>query len=225
MAKGELPLHRPASKAPKPSRKAETRQVGFEQEGYKSSWQRRAFINRSSLCIFSKRLHLGWRRVVNHITSVSTGSPSDGLGDGTASEGSVPLTFAGAGDADKDDTDWVVDEVVVSDDPDYPHNKSDRGTNTGTRRSDTSSVRHGVNNTEGGEDDQDFYTGGPVNWIRWRAWPAVYGFFDPRFDDSDKELEFQKQSWYSSKAFAFYGAMCTLRAFSSMISMIDLFSL
>jgi hypothetical protein len=41
----------------------------------------------------------------------------------------------------------------------------------------------------------------------WRAFARVWHFFEPRFEDPERELEYQKLSWYSNKPVAIYASL------------------
>lgn len=177
------------------------RKITFANEGFVSTWSRRTLIVPVPFGSTQINACTGWRGLVRQVNSPSSGSPSDGLDEVSASESSVP-TLKNTNNRDQDDSDWVVDEIVVAGETENSHHKSEHGTNTGTRPSDTSSIHH-FSIVE-----EDLYRGGVYSWLRWRAWPAVYTFFEPRFEDRDREMEFQKQAWYQSKSLAFYASLC-----------------
>lgn len=150
------------------------------------------------------------KEVVNRVTVVSTGSPSDGLGgDGTESSTSVSAFIASQRQttAEKDGSDWVVDEIVVAgddSDPRYGQSGSERDTTTRSKHSGSAggSIRRSAGGHGAASADANYHQGGYWSWVRLVAWPNVKVFFDPRFEDPEQENEFQKLSWYSSKPWA-----------------------
>lgn len=145
--------------------------------------------------------------MVSRITSASTGSPSDGLNnDGSESSASASTTLGGLSvsaqkqsAAEKDGADWVLDEVVVDGEGgDRPgtHNGNGHGSEreTGTKQSESGqgSLRGGYGAHEGGSrsggstDAWDIGrdTGGLWGLLRWRLWPIMVEFFDPKFDET-----------------------------------------
>jgi hypothetical protein len=157
------------------------------------------------LCSLMLTTFTGWRKWVSNWVSASTGTPSDGLDGGTASEGSTTTGFMSAqreSANEKEEAEWVVDEIVVDGDDTEVHRHlgSDKGTGTGTRRTESQASDHG-----GGESHsippESYLTPGFQSWMRWRAWPMLYSFFDPRFDEPEREWEFQKLAWYTNKRF------------------------
>ncbi|KAJ7476231.1 hypothetical protein FB451DRAFT_1033745 [Mycena latifolia] len=56
-----------------------------------------------------------------------------------------------------------------------------------------------------GLDDEKHYQGGWLSWIRYRGWPHVVDFFEPRF--AEQEEEYQTQSWHSVKILAFSASL------------------
>ncbi|EIM79723.1 uncharacterized protein STEHIDRAFT_126395 [Stereum hirsutum FP-91666 SS1] len=200
-----LPVHQPATDVG-PSN---IRQIKFERRAYPGKWTR--FV----------------RQVLSKITSASTGSPSDGLNnDGSESSASASTSLGGlisAGQrhtaAEKDGGDWVLDEVVVDgeggDRPGTHVHGSEKDTGTKQSESGQGSVRGVHGGYEGGSRsggstdawDTGRDTGGLWGLLRWRLWPVMAEFFDPRFEDPAFEEDYQKQMWYSTKAFAFYGSL------------------
>ncbi|KDQ58727.1 hypothetical protein JAAARDRAFT_206584 [Jaapia argillacea MUCL 33604] len=144
-----------------------------------------------------------WRELVKRVTVASTGTPTDGLGDVSETSTSVPTFLAAQKQAgsEKDGGDWFVNEVVLTgEDSQHRDLGSDKAT---SRPSDSDS--HSIHRGASGDSHQ--YQGGLCEWLRWRCWPVVYLFFDPKFEDAEREADFQNQCWYSSKALTFYAAL------------------
>ncbi|KAJ7196860.1 hypothetical protein GGX14DRAFT_375677 [Mycena pura] len=59
-----------------------------------------------------------------------------------------------------------------------------------------------------GLDHENHYKGGVRSWLVSRLWPRVVAFFEPRFQDHEKE--FQTQTWHSTKISALYAQPTTL---------------
>ncbi|KAJ6545097.1 hypothetical protein DFH09DRAFT_1509542 [Mycena vulgaris] len=73
---------------------------------------------------------------------------------------------------------------------------------------------HGGSNSTGlgmhrpefsGFDAEKHYQGGFTSWVRYRGWPIVVDFFEPRFPE--QEAEYQMQSWHSVKILAFSASL------------------
>lgn len=195
--------------------------------------------------------------MLSKITSASTGSPSDGLNnDGSESSASASTSLGGlisAGQrhtaAEKDGGDWFLDEVVVDgeggDRPGTHGHGSEKDTGTRQSESGQGSVRGMHGGYEGGSRsggstdawDTGRDTGGLWGLLRWRLWPVMVEFFDPRFEDPGAfilylntnyagieavglafEEDYQKQMWYSTKAFA----LCVHLPWRSVISCLSL---
>lgn len=162
------------------------------------------------------------KAVKNAVTVVSTGSPSDGLGPHEGSESSTSVSAFIASQkqttAEKDGNDWVVDEIVVAGDDSDPrygqsgHSGSERDTTTRSRHSSSAggSVRRGTE-AHGTESAEEYYQSGYWDWIRLVGWPTVLVFFNPRFEDPEQESDFQKLSWFTTKAWAL--CVCCLLLF------------
>lgn len=43
--------------------------------------------------------------------------------------------------------------------------------------------------------------------LRWRLWPAMHGFFRPRFMDAKSETQYNKESWFYRKRLAVFSAL------------------
>ena len=43
--------------------------------------------------------------------------------------------------------------------------------------------------------------------LRWRLWPAILGFFRPRFMDAKSETQYSKESWFYRKRLAIFSAL------------------
>jgi len=43
--------------------------------------------------------------------------------------------------------------------------------------------------------------------LRWRLWPAILGFFRPRFMDIKSEAQYRKESWFYRKRLALFSAL------------------
>ncbi|EJU04543.1 hypothetical protein DACRYDRAFT_113942 [Dacryopinax primogenitus] len=188
-----LPMHR--NTPPKPRRRLQFQEHGNEDE-------RPAF--RRFLSYFLRK-----------ISSPSTGSASDGLGPLDLSEssssagGQRPGYVRSTGDAekeDKEDADWKVDEVVVTGELDAGTTTRADGTTTSDRHSDVASHREGELSNSARTDEIHHATG-LWGFLRHRLFPVIVAFFNPMLDSPDKELEFQKQNWYSTKKPAFAYAM------------------
>ncbi|KDQ58477.1 hypothetical protein JAAARDRAFT_57408 [Jaapia argillacea MUCL 33604] len=145
-----------------------------------------------------------WRELVKRFTVSSTGAPTDGMGDDSETNASVAAAFPAArkqAGTEKDGGDWFVNEVVLTGEDDQHYRLDREKAAIRPSESPSSSLYRG---TSGGIHQ---YQGGVLEWLRWRCWPAVLLFFDPKFEDSDRETEFQKHFWFSSKALSFYGSL------------------
>ncbi|KZO96568.1 hypothetical protein CALVIDRAFT_549576 [Calocera viscosa TUFC12733] len=154
-------------------------------------------------------------RFLRKITSPSTGSASDGLGPMEPSESSssagARVSARGAGDLEKEDKeniDWRVDEVVVSGELEaMGTNTRQGGTTSGSdRHSDAGGSHRDADVSHSGPTD-DSHAKGTWGVLRYRIWPVICAFFNPEFENPERELEFQKQNWYSTKKPAFAYAM------------------
>ncbi|KDQ57047.1 hypothetical protein JAAARDRAFT_194230 [Jaapia argillacea MUCL 33604] len=151
-----------------------------------------------------------WTGFGKKITQASTGAPSDGLGDVSDISPPVPAFLAAQQQAaaEDDGRDWVVDEIVVTGEDDL-HTRLDSDKDTISHRSELRS----------GSAYRQAFAGshccerGLFGWWRIRVWPAVYSFFNPKFEDPDAELEFQKQLWYTTKPVSFYASLYLLLDF------------
>ncbi|KAJ7143295.1 hypothetical protein C8R43DRAFT_1014992 [Mycena crocata] len=107
------------------------------------------------------------------------------------------------------DGDSFLDAVVVDND-DHPEEKapqlhqSDSSQRSGHGGSNSTGV--GLQKLEfGGFDDEKYYQGGLVSWIRYRGWPQVVDFFEPSFPEHEEE--YQMQSWHSVKLLTFSASL------------------
>ncbi|KDQ54456.1 hypothetical protein JAAARDRAFT_696446 [Jaapia argillacea MUCL 33604] len=167
------------------------RQIKFETADHRSRWA------------------TFWRDLLRTLTTASTGTPSDGLGDVSEGSTSVPAFLASQKQAgtEKDGGDWFVNEVVVTgDDDQHRHLGSEKGTTTRQSESGAGSMHRGVAGTNESPGSHH-YQGGILEWIQWRFWPTVHTFFDPKFEDEERELDFQKLTWYSTKSLSFYASL------------------
>ncbi|KAK7029538.1 hypothetical protein VNI00_014415 [Paramarasmius palmivorus] len=139
-----------------------------------------------------------------------TGSPSDGMGDGSESTSSTAAWVASQKQltAEKDGDNWKVDEVVVTGEVDHVVKIGSERTTTGSAgspgHSDTDSIherRHGSPSGSGA------YRPPSIRTKILGVWDHVYMFFDASFDDKNTESDFRKLNWYSTKSFAFYGSL------------------
>ncbi|KAJ7081771.1 hypothetical protein B0H15DRAFT_932791 [Mycena belliarum] len=102
------------------------------------------------------------------------------------------------------DGDSFLDAVVVDNDEHSveppPLHQSDSSQRSGHGGSNSTGV--GVHRLDfgGPSDERHYHQGGVVSWIRYRGWPAVVDFFEPRLD---QEEEYQMQNWHSVKILAF----------------------
>ncbi|KZT58102.1 hypothetical protein CALCODRAFT_468890 [Calocera cornea HHB12733] len=155
-------------------------------------------------------------RFLRKITSPSTGSASDGLGPMEPSESSssvgARIGTKGAGELEKeekDNIDWRVDEVVVSGELEALGTTTRAGgTTTGSDRHSDAGGSHGDGGfSHSGPTDDSHQAHGTWAVLRYRMWPVICAFFNPVFESPERELEFQKQNWYSTKKPAFAYAM------------------
>ncbi|EJD41678.1 hypothetical protein AURDEDRAFT_105975 [Auricularia subglabra TFB-10046 SS5] len=149
-------------------------------------------------------------RIMRKWVQASTGSPSDGLGRDASDSGASFNTFLASQaqlDREKEDCDWVLDEVVVTGDEADGHRQgSEKGTTTRQSESEVAGSLHRVQGSQWeGETHRD--TSGLRGFVRYVLWPNLVDFFDPRFEDEAKEQEYQKQVWYSNKKLAFAASL------------------
>ncbi|KAK4699326.1 hypothetical protein P7C70_g6933, partial [Phenoliferia sp. Uapishka_3] len=123
----------------------------------------------------SRSFGRAWRRLVGRFTNASTGSPSDGMANGSEGSASVApfLTSTGAQralQAEMDDEDYVVDQVVVD-----REEKDDR----------TGGSRTAHSQTDGSPDADTWAEVDSPKKCSTLAtvWHAVVAFFDPKFED------------------------------------------
>ncbi|KZV89958.1 hypothetical protein EXIGLDRAFT_838129 [Exidia glandulosa HHB12029] len=182
-----LPLHHQTREG----RSMRRRQLTFEHEGSRRTWR--------------NILPTMFRRWVQ----ASTGSPSDGFGRDASDSGasfSTFLTNQQQLDREKEDADWVLDEVVVNGEEAEHKHGSDKGTTTRQSESEVAgSVHRGTEHHSTHGDFRD--TRGPMGFIRYTLWPNVCYFFDPKFEDLAKEAEYRKLVWYGNKKLAFFASL------------------
>ncbi|KAH7102227.1 hypothetical protein BKA62DRAFT_121650 [Auriculariales sp. MPI-PUGE-AT-0066] len=189
----ELPLHRGRRRAATPPRSAPASTKGREK---RLTFQRDKVTTSWKMAIMSRM-----RRWVQ----ASTGSPSDGLGKETSSSASFSTFLASQAqlDREREDQDWVLDEVVVTgEESDHKHG-SDKGTTTRQSESEHAGSLHRGYGAPSAQFDMPDTTG-VWGFLRWVLWTEIVEFFEPRFEDSAKEDEYQKQVWYSNKRLAFF---------------------
>lgn len=113
--------------------------------------------------------------------------------------------------AAEDDSDFLLDAVVVGDDLPTPNQPAAASaTRSSAKHSDTGSLHNGSNSTAGygvprrgsGLDNESYYQGGVVSWFRYRAWPVVSEFFEPRLPVNEED--FLNQTWHSVKTLTLY---------------------
>ncbi|KAJ6585562.1 hypothetical protein B0H19DRAFT_1110156 [Mycena capillaripes] len=106
------------------------------------------------------------------------------------------------------DGDSVLSAVVVDNDE-----RTEKGSPP-LRHTDASSVHSGHGSSTGpGRHRVDFgtfgdsnhYKGGLRSWLRYRGWPQVVDFFEPRFPEHEEE--YQAQTWHSGKLLAFSASL------------------
>lgn len=134
----------------------------------------------------------------------STGSPSDGLGRDASDSGASFSTFLASQaqlDREKEDADWVLDEVVVTGEEAEHKHGSDKGTTTRQSESEVAGSIHRGNERHSGHSDTRNESG-PLGYIRYTLWPTLCFFFDPKFEEPAKEAEYKKLVWYSNKRLA-----------------------
>ncbi|VDB95608.1 unnamed protein product [Peniophora sp. CBMAI 1063] len=162
----------------------------------------------------------GWHRILKRVlhkfTSASTGTPSDGLGggDGSESSASIIANFHAASrqqNSEKNGADWELDEIIVDNEDEgagadhdsqhRPHLTANTGSEKGTV-SQTGSLKRNFDRRDSGNSESGY-----SSWVRGHLWPYVVTFFNPHFEEPSRELDYQKQEWYTNKRLAFYASL------------------
>ncbi|KAJ7471487.1 hypothetical protein B0H11DRAFT_1867672 [Mycena galericulata] len=120
----------------------------------------------------------------------------------SASGMSKPTAVAG-------DNDSFLDAIVVDEqhheEKAPPLHQSDSSQRSGHGGSNSTGLINMHRLDFSGLADDKHYQGGFVSWIRYRGWPQVVDFFEPRFPEHEEE--FQVQSWHSNKMLAFSASL------------------
>ncbi|KAJ7814065.1 hypothetical protein B0H13DRAFT_2684206 [Mycena leptocephala] len=183
------------------------KQLGFNSKLGRASGspKRVSLVGRFKDNAFAESLRKLWRTC----TATADGSLSETFKldtDGTSASGmSNVKPLANTGDSDS-----LLDVVVVD--------NEERTEEKAAHQSDGSSMRsgHGGSNSTGTgpghrhdfrgfNDDPTYYQGGLKSWIRYRGWPQVVEFFEPRFPEHEEE--YQAQTWHSGKLLAFSASL------------------
>jgi hypothetical protein len=151
------------------------------------------------------------RRFFQACTSTRDGTPSEIFRLSSGTDPSPAPSTVGKPVITLDDAESFVDAIVIDNDV---HSLRKTGTKSASETGGSQSQHTGSgagNHMLDAHDDNSYYQGGFRSWIRWRAWPQVAEFFEPRMPDEKTEREFQAQSWHANKSLAlsvFYLEAC-----------------
>ncbi|KAK7472046.1 hypothetical protein VKT23_000157 [Stygiomarasmius scandens] len=162
-----------------------------------------------------------WERGVTKVKSAiqkairtSTGSPSDGLGgEGSESTTSTSAFIAGQQQimAESEGADWTVDEVIVKGDEVDVLRYLGSSSGGSPLHSDRGSIHNEYPAMGDGSDlrrsRSESSTMAEILNVYRTLEKQFRHFFDQKFEEEDREEEFRKLNWYSTKPWAFYGSL------------------
>ncbi|THU98020.1 hypothetical protein K435DRAFT_828505 [Dendrothele bispora CBS 962.96] len=154
--------------------------------------------------------------IIQSAIRTSTGSPSDGLGgEGSESTTSTSAFIAAQAQiiAETDGADWTVDEIIVKgDEVDALRylGSSSGGSPLHSDRGSLQNESHAYSEDRpelkrNGRSESSTIAG--ILDVYKSFEKVVRHFFDQSFEDEEREVEFQKLNWYSTKPWAFYGSL------------------
>ncbi|KAI1791886.1 hypothetical protein LXA43DRAFT_888392 [Ganoderma leucocontextum] len=174
---------------------------------------------------FSAGLRVHWDRFVRKLGSGTSPSSSSNLDDSVGESSGYPRSRIGGPVGEAQLQDERVDEVVVD------REWSDEIKSSSVTHSEHggSPDKSGSNPLGGTNTDRDSFAIRPEGFwgscrvlifLRWRLWPASYGFFSTRFLDEKSEMHYNKENWFLRKA-SFHFRSSNLALWSSAFLVVN----